>query len=166
MQDSPRHDEQLSHLIAWSMPDGLIPNITVTKKSQILARAFIYRVACISCPSLFKALQPLKEETLETVLFEFDTRFSVYLPNFVHYDYNKPLAVPAEMKQQFDLVVADPPFLNEECLSKIAQTMKHLGKEKLLLCTGAIAIISNRVINFLIVTRILRQQCRRQALKF
>jgi hypothetical protein len=37
-----------------------------------------------------------------------------------------------------DLVIADPPFLSEECLSKAAETMRLLSRAgKLVLCTGA-----------------------------
>lgn len=73
---------------------------------------------------------------MTTVLFEFDSRFDSYAPNFVKYDYNDPLNVPADMKSQFDIVVADPPFLNEKCLGKTAITIRYLKKGKVLLCTG------------------------------
>ena len=36
----------------------------------------------------------------------------------------------------FDLVLADPPFLSDECLTKTAVTLKFLAKDKILLCTG------------------------------
>lgn len=38
------------------------------------------------------------------------------------------------------LVVADPPFLADECLVKTSQTVRLLGKEdaKIIVCTGAV----------------------------
>ncbi|KAI3355697.1 hypothetical protein L3Q82_004298 [Scortum barcoo] len=38
--------------------------------------------------------------------------------------------------QSFDVVLADPPYLSEECLRKVAETVKYLSKGKVLLCTG------------------------------
>lgn len=39
---------------------------------------------------------------------------------------------------QFDLIIIDPPFLSEECLSKTATIAKKLSKPsaKLILCSG------------------------------
>jgi len=70
------------------------------------------------------------------VCLEFDRRFSCFGDSFIFYDYNEPVALPAELKQLFDLVVADPPFLSEECLHKTAQTVQYLTAKKILLCTG------------------------------
>ncbi|CAD7704878.1 unnamed protein product [Ostreobium quekettii] len=67
------------------------------------------RVACISCPSLFRSLLQSFPE-VQCHLLEYDTRFEVF-GNFVHYDYNKPLALPDELKGAFDVVLADPPYL-------------------------------------------------------
>ena len=56
--------------------------------------------------------------------------------DFQFYDYKEPLNLPLEMKQSFDIVIADPPFLSEECLCKTAVTVKFLAKDKIILCTG------------------------------
>lgn len=69
-------------------------------------------------------------------LLEFDKRFAVY-EDFIFYDYNEPLNLPQDMEKSFDLVVMDPPFLAEECLTKASETAKFLTKEKIILCTGA-----------------------------
>jgi EEF1A lysine methyltransferase 1 len=71
-------------------------------------------------------------------LFEFDERFAAYGGDFCFYDYKNPLKVPQEMAGSFDVVVADPPFLSEECLTKTAVTIRFLSKHKVLLCTGKI----------------------------
>ncbi|XP_048095230.1 LOW QUALITY PROTEIN: EEF1A lysine methyltransferase 1 [Alosa alosa] len=100
------------------------------------------RIACLSCPSVY---QRLKKNDLEgindvtAVVLEYDRRFAVYGDEFVFYDYNNPLSLPESIgPQSFDFVLADPPYLSEECLSKVAITVKFLTKGKTLLCTGAI----------------------------
>ncbi|KAE8749451.1 hypothetical protein FOCC_FOCC003717 [Frankliniella occidentalis] len=96
------------------------------------------RIALISCPTLYRPLVKLKSAECVVKLLEFDKRFSVYGDNFVFYDYNSPLELPADLSKSFDLVIADPPFLSEECLSKVAITIELLKKEKVILCTGAV----------------------------
>src|SRR5690554_3676716 len=75
-------------------------------------------------------------------LFEFDTRFEVYGRQFVHYDYLTPseFRLAQELKGTVDLVVVDPPFLNEDCLTRTLETVKFLLKEggKIVLSTGLV----------------------------
>ncbi|XP_011312689.1 N(6)-adenine-specific DNA methyltransferase 2 [Fopius arisanus] len=95
------------------------------------------KIALISCPTLYKSLK--RQAGGRTVtLFEYDTRFSMYGADFVSYDYKSPLNLPREMSSMYDLVIADPPFLSEECLTKTAVTMKFLTKRNIVLCTGAV----------------------------
>ena len=95
------------------------------------------RIACLCSPTLYKKLLEIKPEGCEAKVFEYDRRFSVFGEDFVFYDYKKPLDLPASVTEHsFDIVVADPPFLSEECLRKTAETIKYLGKEKIILCTG------------------------------
>ncbi|KAL6484822.1 hypothetical protein MHYP_G00068670 [Metynnis hypsauchen] len=103
------------------------------------------RIACVSTPSVYQKLKQLESQRedeshcVSSVLFEFDRRFTAYGHEFVFYDYNNPLCLPEHILQQsFDVVIADPPYLSEECLSKVALTVKYLTKGKILLCTGAI----------------------------
>uniref|UniRef100_A0A8C1TLB1 EEF1A lysine methyltransferase 1 n=1 Tax=Cyprinus carpio TaxID=7962 RepID=A0A8C1TLB1_CYPCA len=94
-------------------------------------------IACISAPSVYQKLKQL--DSVSAVLLEFDRRFAAYGDEFVFYDYNNPLCLPEDLlPQSFDIVIADPPYLSEECLSKVALTIKYLTKGKILLCTGAI----------------------------
>ena len=84
----------------------------------------------------------MKLDSCETKIFEFDRRFAVFGEDFLFYDYNNPLDLPDSVTEHsFDLVFADPPFLSEECLTKTAQTIKYLTKEKIILCTGGKLII-------------------------
>uniref|UniRef100_A0A672IWH9 EEF1A lysine methyltransferase 1-like n=1 Tax=Salarias fasciatus TaxID=181472 RepID=A0A672IWH9_SALFA len=87
------------------------------------------RIACVSAPSVY---QKLKQgvvggsDRVSAVVLEYDRRFA-------------PLSLPAVVApRSFDVVLADPPYLSEECLSKVAETIKYLSKGKVLLCTGAI----------------------------
>lgn len=100
------------------------------------------RIACLSAPSVY---QKLKQgvvdgsDRVSAVVLEYDRRFASYGEDFVFYDYNKPLSLPDSVSpHNFDIVLADPPYLSEECLSKVTQTIKYLSKGKVLLCTGAI----------------------------
>jgi hypothetical protein len=36
----------------------------------------------------------------------------------VHYDFEKAIQLPAEMKGSFDRIICDPPFLSEDCQTK------------------------------------------------
>ena len=93
----------------------------------------------------------LKPPECQTTLLEYDRRFEIYGDGFVFYDYNKPLELPKALQiEPFDLVIADPPFLSEECLRKMAQTIKFLAKGKILLCTGTQRLI-DKDIKFLIM---------------
>lgn len=69
-------------------------------------------------------------------LFEYDKRFEVFGRDYIFYDYNSPLNIPAHLTNSYDLVLADPPFISEECLEKTASTIKFLAKDKIILCTG------------------------------
>uniref|UniRef100_A0A8C2ZQY9 EEF1A lysine methyltransferase 1 n=2 Tax=Cyclopterus lumpus TaxID=8103 RepID=A0A8C2ZQY9_CYCLU len=98
------------------------------------------RIACVSAPSVYQKLKQgsvLGSDRVSAVVLEFDRRFAVYGDDFVFYDYNEPLALAAAARS-FDVVLVDPPYLSEECLSKVSQTVKHLSKGKVLLCTGVV----------------------------
>lgn len=69
-------------------------------------------------------------------IFEFDKRFSAFGSDFIYYDYNEPLNFPSQLKENYDLVIADPPFLSEECFTKTVSTIQSLAKEKIIVCTG------------------------------
>lgn len=94
----------------------------------------------MSAPSVYQKLKQGvvdSSDQVSAVVFEYDRRFSTYGEDFIFYDYNKPLSLPARVApQSFDIVLADPPYLSEECLRKVAQTVKFLSKGKVLLCTG------------------------------
>jgi len=100
------------------------------------------KVALLSCPSLYDSIRKVNlDATIR--LFEFDQRFSCYGQDFVFYDYNNVSDDPEYMHeylQQFDIVIMDPPFLSEECISKLALIVKKISKPKanLILCSGEV----------------------------
>lgn len=96
------------------------------------------RIACVSAPTAYKKIKEIKPTNCLVKCLEYDERFRVFGEDFQFYDYKEPLNLPLEMKQSFDIVIADPPFLSEECLCKTAVTVKFLAKDKIILCTGAI----------------------------
>lgn len=102
--------------------------------------SFALRIACLSSPSVYQKLKQgavLGSDRLSAVVLEYDRRFAAYGDDFIFYDYNEPLSLPSSVApQSFDFVLADPPYLSEECLSKVAKTIKYLSKGKVLLCTG------------------------------
>lgn len=122
----------------------------------------IKKLAIISAPSVYSAILKLfngmrnlapdseKEavdrrinEILKNIyLLEFDSRFqylTVTPEYFILYDFNKPLAVPPELKGKLDVAVIDPPFLSDECHTKTALTARYLlapQNSKTIICTG------------------------------
>jgi len=75
-------------------------------------------------------------------LFEYDTRFQRLVPSphlFIPYDYNSPLKFPKDLRRQVDRILADPPFLSDECLTRTAITVRTLLKKeggRTMVCTG------------------------------
>ncbi|XP_023046428.1 EEF1A lysine methyltransferase 1 isoform X2 [Piliocolobus tephrosceles] len=94
------------------------------------------RIACVSAPSVYQKLRELCRENFTIYIFEYDKRFAVYGEEFIFYDYNNPLDLPERIAaHSFDIVIADPPYLSEECLRKTSETIKYLTRGKILLCT-------------------------------
>ena len=50
-------------------------------------------------------------------LLEYDERFAVF-KEFVRYDFEKAIQLPAELKGSFDVIICDPPFLSQDCQTK------------------------------------------------
>merc|ERR1712228_1054082 len=97
------------------------------------------RAACIAAPTLYRQIKKMDKD-FNAKVFEYDKRFSAYGDDFIFFDYKNPLSIPRDLREKFDVVFADPPFLSEECLTKTMVTVKFLAKDgaKLVLCTGAV----------------------------
>lgn len=98
------------------------------------------RIALLSCPSLYEDMKKTNADAT-VILFEYDQRFAVYKQDFVHYDYN--LADNDDYlhdhNESFDAIIADPPFLAEECIAKISRLIKRIARSpetKIILCSG------------------------------
>ncbi|VDP06544.1 unnamed protein product [Heligmosomoides polygyrus] len=136
--DVVTEDWQLSQF--WYSPETALQLC----RELVSAAAEKGRIACISCPTLLQYFPKLHEyhsDAISITLFEYDQRFEKKYPmEYVPYDYRHPLAVPEALKGSFDVVIADPPFLADECLLKTAQTVRILAKPeaKIIICTGAI----------------------------
>ncbi|KAF4532815.1 hypothetical protein B566_EDAN002665 [Ephemera danica] len=136
--DIPRFQEN------WQLSQFWYDEETTNKLSEEILRATVEngKIALISCPTLYKRIKSTSTghtgrfNKQKMCLFEFDERFAAYGNDFCFYDYQCPLQIPKTFAGNFDVVVADPPFLSEECLTKTAITIKFLAKEKVLLCTG------------------------------
>ena len=106
-------------------------------KAQSWVGSFCSRIACVSAPSVYQKLRELHREDFSICIFEYDHRFAIYGEEFIFYDYNNPVDLPEKIAaHSFDIVIADPPYLSEECLRKTSETIKYLTRGKILLCTG------------------------------
>ncbi|OQR75221.1 N(6)-adenine-specific DNA methyltransferase 2-like [Tropilaelaps mercedesae] len=104
-----------------------------------IARSQGRNICCLSAPTAFRTLHTTRKEGERLVLLEFDKRFGeLYAEDFVFYDYKDPLAIPNTLRDIFDVVIADPPFLAEECLKKVAETIRFLTHKSIIVCTGVI----------------------------
>lgn len=104
------------------------------------------KIAVVSAPSVFLQLKnqlALKSEAnrSEIRLLEYDERFGVF-KEFVKYDFQQPATLPPELKGSFDRIICDPPFLSEDCQTKVALTVRWLANSwskdslRLIVCTG------------------------------
>ncbi|XP_023306957.2 protein-lysine N-methyltransferase CG9154 [Lucilia cuprina] len=98
-----------------------------------------YSIALLSSPSLYATVKEIHENVK---IFEFDKRFSAYGDDFVFYDFNEGdnENYLKELWHKFDVIIADPPFLSEECITKISKIIKNLLKPqgKIIFCSGEI----------------------------
>nr|XP_046260681.1 EEF1A lysine methyltransferase 1 [Scatophagus argus] len=128
----------------WRMSQFWYSDETATQLAEEVVREAGEggRIACVSAPTVYQKLkQGLVDgsDRVSAVVLEYDRRFATYGDDFIFYDYNEPLSLGDNVApRSFDIVLADPPYLSEGCLSKVAQTIKYLSKGKVLLCTGAI----------------------------
>lgn len=101
-------------------------------------------VAALSAPSAFKAVLAAGVPAwMDLRLFEYDTRFASFGDRFVHYDFNRPLGFPPELRGAVDVVILDPPFINRDTLAGFARSVMALRRDnglRTLLCTGSVML--------------------------
>ncbi|KAI5962100.1 EFM5 [Candida pseudojiufengensis] len=88
-------------------------------------------VVIASAPSVYAAIKQLPQDEVPTkhiYLLEYDPRFKVLAGNehFSVYDYNKPNDIPSHLRNKCHRLLIDPPFLEEECQTKSAESAKNL----------------------------------------
>ncbi|CDS00892.1 uncharacterized protein SPSC_03227 [Sporisorium scitamineum] len=98
------------------------------------------RVAFLCCPTAWVGfVHEYPSLQSQAYVFEVDKRFhALSKTSFVYYNLHEPETVPQGLLGTFDVLVADPPFLNADTQGKVAKTALLLAKEgaKFLLCTG------------------------------
>lgn len=99
------------------------------------------KIALLSCPSLYKSIKSVHPNG-EVRLFEYDERFSAFHDDYIHYDYNNADKKDYlnEYENYFDIVIADPPFLSEECIRNTSLIINKLKKASsdIILCSGQV----------------------------
>ncbi|KAJ3416695.1 EEF1A lysine methyltransferase 1 [Chytridiales sp. JEL 0842] len=105
-------------------------------------------IACVSSPSVYVKLVKLlyqQDKKIRAYVLEFDRRFAVYGNDFVFFDFNHPVDLDEmngerPLNHKIDTIVADPPFLSDECWTKTSVCVKWLAKEKakIVVCTGMV----------------------------
>ncbi|PWY98554.1 hypothetical protein BCV70DRAFT_201869 [Testicularia cyperi] len=94
--------------------------------------ASLTRVGFLCCPTAWVGfVHAYPELAKQAFVFEIDQRFKALShASYVHYNLYEPLNLPTdrELEGTFDILVADPPFLNVDTQSKVATTAKHLAR--------------------------------------
>lgn len=100
------------------------------------------KIALLSCPSLYKSIKAIHPKGTVR-LFEYDNRFAAFTNDFTHYDYKnayKQNDYLNEFESNFDIIIADPPFLSEECIQSMGLIIDKLKRKdaKIVLCSGQV----------------------------
>ncbi|XP_055305636.1 protein-lysine N-methyltransferase CG9154 [Sitodiplosis mosellana] len=137
----------------WQLSQFWYDENTIRLLSEVCSKLILHRhqstpssqikIALLSCPSLYKSVKAVHPNGVVR-LFEFDNRFSVFGDDFVFYDYKDKERNETSLKDyenHFDILIADPPFLSQECIEPIANIVKRLKKEdsKIIMCSGQTA---------------------------
>ncbi|KAL7271207.1 Protein-lysine N-methyltransferase efm5 [Rhizina undulata] len=89
-------------------------------------------IGVVSAPSVYVKIQELKAigripKNIKVHLLEFDERFNLF-EDFIRYDFQQPFNLPAHLKNKFDRILLDPPFLSNDCQTKAALTVRWMTK--------------------------------------
>lgn len=100
------------------------------------------KIGLLSCPSLYKSMRGIHPNGIVR-LFEFDQRFAVYNEDYVQYDYKSSIIDSqylSEFTNYFDIIIADPPFLSEECIQAVSILINRMRKcdSSIILCSGVV----------------------------
>ncbi|PVU86581.1 hypothetical protein BB560_006656 [Smittium megazygosporum] len=98
-------------------------------------------IVFMSSPTAFVKFVDMYPNYQNVYLLEFDQRFNLYKEKYYKYDYNKQSELPGFLTQnKAATIILDPPFLNEDCLTKFMASVSLLSDDntKVLLCSGAV----------------------------
>ncbi|SPO22153.1 uncharacterized protein UTRI_02160_B [Ustilago trichophora] len=134
---SAKFVHELSQLIFNLIsPSSSIP----TEPSAVKSAFGDARVGFLCCPTAWVGfVHEFPSLKKNAFVFEVDKRFhALSKTSFVYYNLHEPETVPKKLLGTFDVLVADPPFLNADTQGKVAKTAQLLAKPnaKMLLCTG------------------------------
>lgn len=98
------------------------------------------RVAFLCCPTGWVSfVHQYPQLAKQAYMLEVDRRFhTLSKSSYIYYNLNEPANVPKQLHGSFDILVSDPPFLNVDTQSKVAETVQLLAKPqaKKILITG------------------------------
>jgi hypothetical protein len=113
--------------------------------------AGLKRVAFVSCPSAYIAAREIVDDETEPMVFEFDRRFGdEYGDAFCFFDFNHPEKIPEDLRGTFDYVMADPPYLDPNCMRLTIEAMRLLARdpETTPMCYNSGAVMAEHVAAF------------------
>jgi len=157
LDDQPQQQQQLRHVSEdWQLSQFWYTESTAIAlaKEALAAAGEKGRVACVSCPTLYKAIVDVVKveatsgsaeasadnsqtnvgspSSRRAIVLEFDRRFAKWGTDFVFYDYKDTSIpeLPVDWRNSFDVVVCDPPFLTEDCAAAtLKAAIETLGKK-------------------------------------
>lgn len=110
---------------------------TIEFLSNQVTKSGSERIGFIATPSLFFSLPP--EQQCKSYLFDIDEKLTKKHVNGRRYDFNEINFDDnfSDLKESFDFLVIDPPFITEEAWSKFASFAQYLKKTncKILACS-------------------------------
>lgn len=137
---SSKFVHELSQLIFRQVSCSLTATIPTDDRDAVKAAFGDARVGFLCCPTAWVGfVHEFPSLKSQAFVFEVDKRFqALSRSSFVYYNLHEPEAIPSQLLGSFDVLVADPPFLNVDTQAKVACTAKLLAKQgaKILLCTG------------------------------
>jgi hypothetical protein len=143
------YDEATGILLARELLAAAADHVGTSSSSSSSSSRSPTCIVCVSAPSAYKALLAvgLKDNASATkaYILEYDRRFGEAFGEdaFVFYDFNHPREVPSRLHGQADVILLDPPFLNESTLTCYAETVALLRKDadtRVMLCSGAVML--------------------------
>jgi len=85
-----------------------------------------YKIAFVSCPSIFFSCSPEIQE--KSTLFDFDDRFPKRNKNAVKFDFNDFSDLSGDYLNKFDFIVIDPPYITEKVWTLYSNFIKLIAK--------------------------------------